>query len=524
MIKTQSLKVKSKKVKVKNQSSLFTFYLLLFTSKSRRLRVLALKKSAFIASFLTISLLLSGCVGGKKVPNLDAIFAQSKLRRGKRPVIIIPGILGSELINAETKERVWINLSTAKTDGLSLPISPNLAQNRDSLIATRIIERATISSFLPDVSIYEALIQAVERYGGYAKGDWENPDAGSGGLDKYYVFAYDWRLDNVENARLLTRKIEELKQKLGDADLRFNVIAHSMGGLIARYAAMYGSADLPLADGVKPAPNWSGAANFNKIFMFGVPNEGSMESLALLLKGYRVGGFDINVLNREAAFTAPAVFQLLPHQTTARFYDEDLNLINIDLYNPETWKKYGWSAYADAAFRSKFKGQPNAVASGRKSEFADVSLDDLDAYFANTLKRTKLFHDALDADTTVPASIAFFAFGSDCDPTQDGAILVRNSKTNAWQTIFTPKSYRTSSGRKITKEQTRAKLYAPGDTRVTRRSLLAETITEQNYRNSIFRRNLPVTSTFLCESHDQLPNSKIMQDNFITALVQELTQ
>jgi hypothetical protein len=287
---------------------------------------------------------------------------------------------------------------------------------------------------------------------------------------------------------------------------------------------MYADTDLP-ADGAKPAQDWTGAQHFNKIFMFGVPNEGSMATLELLLKGYRVGGFEINVLNRETAITSPAVFQLLPHQVAARFYDEELNPLNVDLYNPETWKKYGWSAYADDAFRSKFAGQPNATnAAGRKSDFADVSLEQLEAYFANTLQRAKLFHDALEANSEIPASITFFAFGSDCDNTQDGAILYRNKQTNAWQTIFTPRSYRTSSGRQISKEQTQAKLYAPGDTRVTRRSLLAETITEQNYRNSIYRRNLPVTSMFFCESHNQLPNSKIMQDNFITALVQELAQ
>jgi pimeloyl-ACP methyl ester carboxylesterase len=496
---------------------------LLKSFASLRLRVPALKKPVLIAFALTLSILFAGCAGGKKVPNLDAIFAQSKLRKGKRPVIIIPGILGSELVNSETKERVWINLSAAKTDGLSLPISPNLTENRDKIVATRIIERAKISNFLPEVSIYEALLQAVEQYGGYTKGEWENPEQADGGLDKYYVFAYDWRRDNVENARLLTRKIEELKQKIGNADLRFNVIAHSMGGLIARYAAMYADADLP-ADGARPVPNWTGARHFNKIFMFGVPNEGSMATLELLHKGYRIGGFEINVLNRETAITSPAVFQLLPHQNTARFYDENLNPLSVDLYDPETWKKYGWSAYADSAFRSKFAGQPNAAAAGRKSEFADVSLEQLEAYFANTLKRAKLFHDALATATTVPASMTFFAFGSDCDNTQDGAILYKHAKTNTWQTIFTPKSYRTSSGGVISKEQTRAKLYAPGDTRVTRRSLLAETITEQTYGNSIFRRSLPVTSMFFCESHNQLPNSKIMQDNFITALVQELTQ
>jgi pimeloyl-ACP methyl ester carboxylesterase len=520
MIKTQ----RRKGAKTQQKKENFNKANLLKIFAPLHLRAFALKKQIFVALVLTLSILLSGCVGGKKVPNLDAIFAQSKLRKGKRPVIIIPGILGSELVNSETKEKVWINLSDSKTDGLSLPISPNLTQNRDKIVATRIIERAKISAFLPEVSIYEALIQSMERYGGYTKGDWENPDAANGGLDKYYVFAYDWRLDNVENARTLIRKINELKQKIGNEELRFNVIAHSMGGLIARYAAMYGDEDLPSGD-VKPSPNWNGAKNFNKIFMFGVPNEGSMATLELLIKGYRVGGFNINVLNREVAITSPAVFQLLPHQNTARFYDENLSLIDVDLYNPETWKKYGWSAFADKTFLSKFTGQPSVTsAAGRKGEFADVSLADFNAYFANTLNRAKLFHDALDADTAVPSSLVFFAFGSDCDNTQDGVILHKNLKTNVWQTIFTPKEIKTSSGKLITKDETRAKLYAPGDLRVTRRSLLAETITERNYSNSIFRQSLPVSATFSCESHNELPNSKIMQDNFLTALMQELTK
>ncbi len=487
--------------------------------------VTASRRRPVFFAMLVMSILLSGCLSSaKRVPNLDAIFAQTKLRKGKRPVIIIPGIMGSELINAETKERVWIYLSDAKTDGLSLPISSNLSQNRDKLVASRIIERAKISSFLPEVKIYESLIQAMESYGGYTKGDWENPDTSNGGMDKYYVFAYDWRRDNVENARLLIRRLAELKQKIGNDDLRFNVIAHSMGGLVARYAAMYGDTDLP-SGGEKPVPNWKGAEHFNKIFMFGVPNEGSMSTLETLIKGYRVGGFKVSVLNREVAITSPAVFQILPHQKTARFFDEDLNLMSVDLYDPETWKKYGWSAYADPAFRNKFAGQSDTIgANGKKSEFADVTLDELDKYFAAVLARARSFQDALDSDTAVPPALSLFAFGSDCDDTQDGAIIRKYSKTNEWQTIFTPKGYKTSGGRSISEPDARAKLYAPGDTLVTRRSLLAETITEQNYRNSIFRRNLPVTATFSCELHNELPNSKIFQDNFLTALMQELTQ
>ncbi len=468
-------------------------------------------------------LIFSGCVGGRKNPDLEAIFSQTKIRRGKRPVIIIPGVLGSELVNSRTQESVWLSLHTSKDDALSLPISPDLTKNRDNLIAKGIIQKAKISAFLPEVYVYQALINSMERYGGYTAGDWENPDLSSGGMDKYYVFAYDWRLDNVENARLLTEKIAELKNKLGAPELRFNIIAHSMGGLIARYAAMYGDADLP-ADGENPVPNWDGAKNFNKIFMFGTPNEGSMASLETLIKGFRFGGFLFNNLTSESVITSPAVFQLLPHQPTAHFYDEDLQPLEVDLYNPQTWKKYGWSAYANKNFLDKFAGQKNAVVNGKKSEFADVSLADLDAYFANVLKRAADFHRALDANSQIPPSISFYAFGSDCDDTQDGVILVKTGKNDAWQTIFTPKNIKTFSGKTIAAAAMSAKLYAPGDSRVTRRSLLAETLTERSYASNNLHRNLPVAATLFCENHNDLPNNKIMQDNFLTALINEIVK
>lgn len=479
--------------------------------------------SSFIVLILLLSLFLSGCLGGKRVPNLDVIFADAKTYTGKRPVIIIPGILGSELEDPLTKESAWFNPSFIKGDNLSLPISPDLSKSRDTLVAKRILERAKLFSLFPEISIYQSLIRAMEQYGGYAPGDWDDP-GGEGIRDKYYVFAYDWRLDNVANARLLIKKIEELKEKLNNPDLRFNIIAHSMGGLIARYAAMYGDADLP-PPGVKPTPNWSGARHFNKVFMFGAPNEGSMSALEVVIKGYSVGAFNIGSLNPEVIITSPSVFQLLPHQTTASFYDENLEPLNVDLYDAETWKKYGWSAYTNQVFLNKFADQPAAVDErGRKSEFADVSLGDLDAYFAAVLNRAQAFHQALDADSSVPFSIAFFAFGSDCFDTLDAAVIYRDAKTNAWRTLFKPRSFRNSGGKKITKNAIRRKIYAPGDKRVTRRSLLAETLKGQNYRNSIFRPSLPVTATFLCEPHDALPTSKLMQDNFLTALLQEIMQ
>jgi Lecithin:cholesterol acyltransferase len=467
------------------------------------------------------------CIDVKKTPNLAVIFAKAKTQEGKRPVIIIPGVLGSELVNAETQEKVWLSLSPSRGDGLGLPVSPVLENNRDSLRPRQIIEKAKIFRFFPDISVYQSLTDSMKEFGGYKEGDWDNP-APTGDRDTYYVFAYDWRRDNVENARLLITRMAELQQKLKRPDLRFNIIAHSMGGLIARYAAMYGNADLPTAG--TPVPTWAGAKYFNKIFMFGTPNEGSMAAFQTVLKGYSIpaltGKISFASLSSEVAFTSPALYQLLPHQISAKFYDENLKPIDVDLYNTETWKKYGWGPIARPEFLSRFKGQPGATdaKTGKPSEYAETSLDDLNGYFAAVLKRAKEFEAALDADTAVPATISFFAFGSDCSNTLNGAIIGKDPKTGSWVTTFSAKDIKTADGGKTTAQEVRNLLYAPGDGRVTRGSLLAETISEVNYRNSLFRKSLPVSATFFCEEHGDLPNNPVVQNNFLTALISEVAQ
>ena len=63
-----------------------------------------------------------------------------------------------------------------------------------------------------------SFIKAMEIRGGYHEEKWDEPSE-DGYQDSLYVFPYDWRLDNVENARLLIRKIETLKIKLKKPEL-----------------------------------------------------------------------------------------------------------------------------------------------------------------------------------------------------------------------------------------------------------------------------------------------------------------
>ena len=61
---------------------------------------------------------------------------------------------------------------------------------------------------------------------------------------RYYIFPYDWRQDNVVIARKLDALIEQLRRDYGDPQLKVDLVAHSMGGLIARYYLQYGTTDV----------------------------------------------------------------------------------------------------------------------------------------------------------------------------------------------------------------------------------------------------------------------------------------
>ena len=397
-------------------------------------------------------------------------------------------------------------------------MSADLASNRDDLVPGKIIETVRFARVLPEVYVYRDLLEALRHYAGYRDGDWENP-AADGYQDTFYVFAYDWRRDNVENARELFRRIERLKTRLQRPDLKFNVVAHSMGGLIARYATMYGDADLPAGDG-PIQPTWLGAAHISKIVMIGTPNEGSTDAFSSIIEGYSITeGMRrrvplLNKLTAEDAVSAPALFQLMPHQQAVKFRDENLQPLDIDLYDAEVWKRYGWSAiYSSPNFRKRYA--PSSLPVGENSH-----ADGLDAYLAATLRRARRFHEALDAVDSTNSPVVLLAIGGDCEETLSSPVIVRDQKRNRWLTLTRPREYRTSTGAKISKKAATEAMFAPGDGRVTRASLLGDTIFRTRDAQTGF--TLTRYAVFGCDLHGQLPRNKTLQDNALTAIVTEV--
>jgi pimeloyl-ACP methyl ester carboxylesterase len=474
-------------------------------------------------ALVALTLVSAGCISARRTPSLDQIFASARAHTGKRPVIVIPGILGSELINPKTGETVWPSAFRTSQEGL--PISPDLEANRDDLIPGKIVETVKLARILPEVYVYRDLLEALRRYAGYRAGDWEKPEP-DGDRDTYYVFPYDWRRDNVANARELIQRIQRLKQKLQRPDLRFNIVAHSMGGLIARYAAMYGDADLP-PDDPPITPTWIGARHIGKIVMIGTPNEGSADAFATLVEGYSVTeGLRrrvplLNKLTAADAARTPAVYQLMPHRNAVRFLDENLQPLAVDLYDPAVWKQYGWSSLYSDEFRRSHAS----------------TTEDIDAYLAATLKRARRFHEALDAvgtselknppgshqldgiDTSEPP-VLLLAIGGDCEETLSSPVILRDTKQNRWRTLTRPREFRTSSGTKISKERVTEAMYAPGDGRVTRVSLLGENVIKSRDRVTGF--TLSHYAVFGCDLHGQLTRNKSLQDNALTAIVNEV--
>ncbi len=274
-------------------------------------------------------------------------------------------------------------------------------------------------------------------------------------------------------------------------------------------------------------PTWAGAEHIEKIVMFGAPNEGTSEAFATLLRGYSITSGTsrrmrlLHKLSREDALTAPSMFELLPHAGLTRFLDGDLKPLQIDLYDPAVWRRYGWSAANNPDYRRRFiQGKTGSDGLGATRD----SADDLDAYLAVVLNRAKRFHESLDVALDEASPVSIYAFGGDCEETLDAPVILRDAGTNKWVTLVEPRELRSSTGRVLSRDEVANAMFAPGDGTVTRCSLLAERLASTSVNHSEYTSALPlVYSVFGCDIHSKLQRNPTLLDNALTLLVSQST-
>lgn len=209
---------------------------------------------------------------------------------GKRPVLIIPGIMGTEMFKGD--EKLWpdaIRMLSTNNDRFMDPLAFN--QNSEpsdiDVNANQVITKVEVLNKTV-LNYTELLIKEFEQQGYVFN-------------ENLFLFAYDWRkdLDAIAQNELRLYIDEKIAQT---GFKKLDMIAHSQGGLLVK-RLLY--------------DNSTYDQKINKLVFAGTPHLGSPKAAKVLLYGDSMGvnflklGLDPDEVKRISQ-NMPSVYQLLP--------------------------------------------------------------------------------------------------------------------------------------------------------------------------------------------------------------------
>ena len=488
----------------------------------------------FVHGFATLSALclcLAACRQTPK-PDFGPLYDRAASYHGieRNPIVVIPGILGSRL-EAPDGEVVWgafsgrfANPESARgAELVALPMrrGAGLAELRDEVRPAGVLEDLEVSLLgLPvRLDAYRHVLRTL-GVGGYRDESLGLSGAVDYGDDHFtcFQFAYDWRRDLVENARalgaFLTAKRDYVKREWEKRygprtePIRFDIVAHSMGGLLARYYLRYGGEEPPKAD---PKPTWAGAKDVDRAVLVGTPNMGSLLSLAQMIEGV-----DYSILTPRYSpailGSMPAVYQLLPRRRhgalrvrgsdarkeAAKRVDataasasssNGVSRDYVDPLDPDEWIRREWGLAdprEDAVLRWLL---PRAQT---REERRAIALDHL----RKCLARARVIHRALDVEAKPPRGLELYIFSGDALATAASAVC--DAQGRAFE----------------------IKTSAPGDGTVLRTSALGDERVGQAWAPSI---KTPITWNgvhFVFSDHLEMTKDPSFVDNVLFRLLE----
>ncbi|NJD33198.1 MAG: hypothetical protein FIB04_15070 [Gammaproteobacteria bacterium] len=446
--------------------------------------------------FLAAGVTLAGCSVPERPP-LGPIYRATRDSADQPPLVVIPGAFGSSLRDRRTGREIWPGTSpqllVSNYRGLELEIDP-----------------ATLEPVANDVEAYEVFREGLGRdfygrvldtlhdAGGYARGRAGEPP--HPGRRTFYVYLYDWRLDNVTAVRGLHELIERIRKDYGDAGLKVDVLAHSNGGLLARYYARYGTDPLPLTGDFRPTQ--AGATAIRRLLLVGTPNLGTMQPVLGNIRGEEIG---LRKIPQEVVATCTGAPQLMPHPAIPWIVDLDGRNLPLPLFDIRTWQDLGWSIFSERVAERTIE-QHGGGADGRRY------LAMLREYMAKHLLLGRRFMESL-AVPAGPGEPRPFVFGADCELTVarlvlepvNGHMLARERVAD----IANPKPG----------VDYKSLMFEPGDAVVTRSSLLGRrTLNVAAEREEIESLDV-ANSVFLCEEHRALTGNPTFQNNLLNTLL-----
>lgn len=476
-----------------------------------------------IKSFTAAGVFITfGCslVSEKPKVNLDKIYSKAAKSHDTEinPVIVIPGILGSNLIDSVTKKSIWgvydnnyINLK--KPENLSTLALPLHGTNQ----STKGIPNGALSSIkfralgVPFKQKAYANVLKTLGAGGYTDQDLSYSDV-NWGKDHFtcFQFDYDWRLSNAENAAALHRFILEKKKYVQAKSLelrgvkrknvKFDIVAHSMGGILARYYLRHGQQNLP-EDGSLPKLNWAGAQHVDQLIMVGSPNSGSVYAFNDLLEGQNLIptwqrvllGVNLPKFPRAVLASYPSIYELMPrtrHKPVINNADHSV----LDIYDPALWERQRWGIHHPSEKDNLALLLPDVTSPAEREKIAT-------SHLRRCLRRAGQFHRSIDRPATPPKGLRISLIAGDATSTSSQI------------------KYDLVENKRIDHD------FQPGDGTVIRSSALSDQRVGMD-KPSI-RLQSPIRFhrvTFLPEEHLGLTTSQAFTDNVLYQLLQEPKQ
>lgn len=474
-------------------------------------------RRSLLASILALPTLVAcstARVGGR--PDLRAIYNRTAQHQGpdRNPIIVIPGILGSRLVDASSRQTIWgafngraaspANPADARRIALPLDGSIGERSEADYVMPEGVLDRINVRLAGVPLELRQyAQILATLGAGGY-----RDQALGLGGIDygddhfTCFQFAYDWRRDNAENAGALRRFMdakrahvagkykERFNLETDPANIKFDVVTHSMGGLLLRYFLKFGDQTLA-EDGPDPRVNWAGAAYVDRAILVAPPNAGSALSLRFLIEGQDLGRPVLPYYPPAILGTFPSMYQLLPRGGRPALYlDGAMTRPARNLHDPNLWRRQQWGL-ADPRQASVLAALMPDITEPDQRAVAALARQ------ASLLELARRFQAAIDTPAIAPPGLDAFLVAGD--------------------TLATEAAYSLSAAR----GKLQVARMEPGDGSVTRASAQFDERTDGDWTPKV-RSRLKFRSVLMVPGdHLGLTQSATFSDNVLYWLLEE---
>jgi len=397
---------------------------------------------------------LSGWAGAADIPAPEPSAPSAPVAARRPPIVIIPGAPGSELVDSTSGKRVWpsARLMSIK-DGNTILALPLDDPRSTAIVAGPLLREVKVAGLTFRIHAYDGLEKNL-RESGYREGDWNAPR----GEDEYYYFPYDWRQSVETSGRRLYRELAAFYVRCPAGTPPAILLGHSLGGLLARYALMYGDTALGTS-GPLPPVTWAGRSVIGTVFLVATPNEGTFIALKRLEKGifYRAhrGAF-----SPETLFSYPSVFDMIP-EPAAPLVDRRGNALPFDLDDPDDWERLGWSIV------------------DRNSD-SSIPYPERRAHLTRELARSRRQRDAMDQLASSPNPVTLYVVAGWAQSVQRTALVTDGSR--GMKVHFDPPA--------ASRTRLAPLLFEPGDAMVPVRSLVAQSSSHDPASSLCFARVL----------------------------------